>query len=98
MSEHDPGFIGEALKWILNAAFAIAIVVGGRSYSQSMKKTDDEKQRTQKQIDEQERRLRVLEKDSVTHDDLRRIESKIDEHNRQVTDRLDRILQRGAAK
>lgn len=83
MNEHDPGFTAAALSWVINAIFAIALLVGRMTFNRSMQKQDD-----------LERRLRLLEKDSVTHEDLRRIESKMDNFTKQVTDRLDRILER----
>lgn len=80
---NEPGFAGEVLSWIINAVFALALLVGRMTFTRSIQKQD-----------EMEQRLRNLEKDSVTHDDLRRLESKIDEHYKQITDRLDRILER----
>lgn len=81
--DNDPSFSAQILSWIINAIFAIALLVGRLTFSRSMQKQD-----------EMEKRIRSLERNSVTHEDLRRIEGKIDEHNRQVTDRLDRILER----
>lgn len=48
--------------------------------------------RTQAEQDRINARLRELEMNSVTHDDLERLERKIDEHNKTVTDRLDKIF------
>lgn len=84
MNEPDPSFSTEVLSWIINAVFAVALLVGRMTFNRHVHKSD-----------EIESRLRKLEKDSVTHDDLRRLESKIDDHHRQISDRLDRILERG---
>ena len=83
MSEHDPGFTGVALSWIINAIFAIALVIGRMTFTRSMQKQD-----------EIEKRLRHLERESVTDEDLRRLESKMDEHYRHISDRLERLLER----
>jgi hypothetical protein len=76
-------FSSVVLSWVVNAVFAIALLVGRITYGRSIQKQDD-----------LEHRVRALEKDSVTHDDLRRIENKMDDFTKQVTERLDRILER----
>ncbi len=83
MNEHDPGITGMILGWIINAIFAVALLIGRMTFIRSMQKQDD--------IEE---RLRTLERDSVTHEDLRRIEQKMDEQHRHITDRLERMLER----
>ena len=93
--EQDPLLSAKIITWGINAFFAVALLVGRITYTRAMDKQDETERRSIKKQDETESRLRKLEKDSVTHDDLRRIETKIDEHNKQVTDRLDRILERG---
>lgn len=94
MTENDPHFLSGVLSWVLNAVFTIALAIGVRSYSRSMAKADDEAKRVIERLDSQDKRIRDLERDSVTHEDLRRIENKMDDFTRQVTDRLDRILER----
>ena len=94
MTPEEPTLSTAIIHWIINAFFAIALLIGRVTYTRSIQKQDDAEKRNLKRQDEIETRIRTLEKDSVTHEDLRRIESKIDEHNRQVTDRLDRILER----
>lgn len=72
-----------------------ALAIGGRYYSQRLKRADDETTRLLTRLDELENRLRTLERESVTHEDLRRIESKMDDQFRHITDRLERLLERG---
>ena len=79
----------DLFKILISSIFALVIGFGGRYYSQRLKSADDEAARIISRMDEQDKRLRDLERDSVTHDDLRRLESKLDQHNRQVNDRMD---------
>lgn len=72
-----------------------ALAIGGRYYSQRLKRADDETTRLLTRLDELENRLRTLERESVTHEDLMRIESKMDDQFRHITDRLERLLERG---
>lgn len=81
MNEHDPSFSAQALSWLINAVFALALLIGRMTFKRSMDKQDD-----------LEGRIRQLEKESVTHSDLQRIEDKFDK----LVDRLDRILDRQA--
>lgn len=90
----DPNVNAAILTWIINAVFAIALIAAKIAHSRAATKQDEAEARNLKRQDEFEGRLRILERESVTHEDLRRIENKIDDHNRQVTDRLDRILER----
>lgn len=92
--DNDPGFAAQILSWIINAVFAIALVIGRMTYSRSMQKQDLIEERNLQKQKELEERLRILEKESVTHTDLRRIEDKIDIHYSNITDRLNRILER----
>ena len=93
--DNDPTFSAQILSWIINAVFAIALLIGRVTYSRSTKRQDDADRRQIEKQAEVETRLRTLEKESVTHADLRRIEEKIDQHYVQISDRLNRILERG---
>lgn len=75
----EPNFVATAASWIVNAAFAVALLIGRMTYQRGLKRQDDI-----------ELRLRELERDSVTHADLQRIEDKFDK----LVDRLDRLLER----
>lgn len=75
----EPNFVATAASWIVNAVFAVALLIGRMTYQRGVKRQDDI-----------ELRLRELERDSVTHADLQRIEDKFDK----LVDRLDRILER----
>ena len=94
IQENDPNLFAQILSWIINAIFAIALLVGRITYTRSMQKQDVIEQRNLEKQNEIETRIRTLEKESVTHADLRRIEDKIDQHYGQITDRLNRILER----
>lgn len=94
MIQGDPNVNAAVLTWIINAFFAIALIAAKIAHSRATTKQDENESRNIKRQDEFETRLRVLEKEAVTHEDLRRIEKKIDDHNKSVTDRLDRILER----
>lgn len=91
----DPSFSAQILSWIINAVFAIALLVGRITYQRSNQKQDESERRNIEKQNELEARLRTLEKESVTHADLRRIEEKIDQHYVQISERLNRILERG---
>lgn len=91
MDEHS--IYKELLSWFFGVVFSLSVFFGGFAMRRAGSRAD-EQEREHKEL---ERRVRSLEKDSVTHDDLRRLESKIDEHNKQVTERLDRIIARGDA-
>lgn len=79
MDEHS--FYKEALSWFFGVVFTLCIFFGGFGLRRSAKRQDD-----------LEQRIRQLEKESVTHADLQRIEDKFDK----LVDRLDRILERQA--
>lgn len=81
-------------KVLISSIFALIMGFGGRYYSQRLKSADDEAARIISRMDEHDKRLRSLERESVTHEDLRRIESKLDEQYRHITDRLERLLER----
>lgn len=92
--DNDPSFSTAIIHWIVNAVFAIALLIGRVTYSRSIQRQDDADKRNLEKQNEVEARLRTLEKESVTHADLRRIEDKIDQHYVQISDRLNRILER----
>lgn len=96
IQDNDPTISAQILSWIINAIFAVALLVGRMTFNRSMQKADIIEQRTLEKHNEIEARLRTLEKESVTHADLRRIEDKIDEHYKQITERLNRILERNS--
>lgn len=79
MNEHDPNLSSTVLSWLINAVFAVALLIGRMTFKRHIDKQDA-----------LELRIRQLEKDSVTHNDLQRIEDKFDK----LVDRLDRILER----
>lgn len=72
-------YLPTLLSWLVNAFFAVAVVVARHTYVRSMQKQD-----------EIEARLRKVEVESVTHGDLLRLEDKFDK----LVERLDRILER----
>ena len=74
----EPTYIATVLSWIINAVFAIALFIGRMTFQRSMQKQDDI-----------EKRLRYLERESVTHADLQRLEDKLEK----MIDRMDRILE-----
>lgn len=78
MDEHS--LIKEAFNWLLGTVVMVAVTVLRIAHNRSSKRQDD--------IEE---RVRLLEKESVTHADLQRLEDKMDK----LVDRLDRILERG---
>lgn len=86
----EPSFFKDVLAGVLTAVMTVSLFLAGIMFTRSAKRQEVQESAHR----DLEGRVRVLEKDSVTHDDLRRLESKIDEHNRQVTERLDRILER----
>jgi hypothetical protein len=95
--ENNPGFLLAALGWIINAVFIVMLTATQIKFNRSQKRHDD----IDKRHEEIDKRVRELEINAVTHADLRRIESKIDEnarsiteHVRSMTERLDRILER----
>lgn len=94
--DQTPGLSAQVISWIVNAVFAIALLIGRVTYSRSIQRQDDAEKRNIEKQNEVETRLRTLERESVTHADLRRIEDKIDQHYVQITDRLNRILERGS--
>ncbi len=94
MNEHDPNLAATILGWVINAIFAVVLVVGRMKYSRA---TD--------QQDRLEERLRDLELDAVRQEQLLRLEAKmdkgvstlaarIDAQNRDTNERLDRILEK----
>lgn len=87
----EPSVYKELLSWFFGVVFSLSVFFGGFAMRRAGARANEQEQEHK----DLERRVRDLEKDSVTHEDLRRLEGKIDEHNRQVTDRLDRILARG---
>jgi hypothetical protein len=79
MTEADPSLTAAAFNWLLGTVLTLSLFFGGFTM-----------RRTARKHDEIEARIRMLEKDSVTHADLQRIEDKFDK----LVDRLDRILER----
>lgn len=77
MDEHS--LIKEAFNWLLSTVFVISLTVARIAHGRATKRQDDI-----------EGRVRLLEKESVTHADLQRLEDKMDK----LVDRLDRILER----
>jgi hypothetical protein len=73
----------QILNGVLAGVLTIAITIGRIFASRMFKKHD-----------ELVARVNNLEKESVTHADLQRLEDKIDAHNKSITERLDRILER----
>lgn len=94
MHENDPSLITQILGWVASAILTISLAFGARAYSRALQKQDASEARLLQEMDELEKRVRTLEKDSVTHEDLRRIESKMDEQYRHILDKLERILER----
>ena len=96
MHENDPSLLASILGWIASAVLTIALAFGTRAYSRALQKQDASENRVRAEMDEIEKRVRDLEKDSVTHEDLRRIETKMDEQNQRILDKLERILERNS--
>lgn len=88
MDEHS--FYKEVLSWFFGIVFTISLFAARISFTRAAKRQDDQEANHK----ELEARVRELEKESVTHADLRRLEDKMDEQHRSITDRLDRILER----
>lgn len=76
MSEHDPTLVGQAFNWLLGTVLTLSLFFGSFTMKRSAARQD-----------KLEERLRKLEKESVTHQDLQRIEDKIDKL-------LDRMLEK----
>lgn len=94
MNEHDPNLAATVLGWVLNAIFAIVLVIGRMKYSRANDKQD-----------RLEERLRDLELGAVRQEQFLRLEAKmdagisnlasrIDKQNASVNERLDRILEK----
>lgn len=96
MTPEEPTLSTAIIHWIVNAVFAIALLIGRVTYSRSIQRQDDAEKRNIEKQNEVEARLRTLEKESVTHADLRRLEDKLDVHYNQITERLNRILERSS--
>lgn len=86
----EPSFFKDLLSGVLTATLTVSLFIAGIMFTRSAKRQSDQEFAHR----ELESRVRVLERESVTHDDLRRLETKIDESHKQITDRLDRILER----
>ena len=90
MDEHS--FFKEAFNWLLGAVLAVALYLGRQANSRSVRRQDSQ-EKDQKEL---EARVRELERNAVTRDDVRRIELKIDDQFGALNSRLDRIIERDA--
>lgn len=86
----EPSIFKDLLGGVLSTILTVSLFIAGIMFTRSAKRQEIQESAHK----ELENRVRILEKDTVTHDDLRRLENKIDEHYKQITDRLDRILER----
>ena len=80
----------ELFGWLVSAALTVALFFGRQAHSRGVRR-QDKQEADQKEL---EGRVRDLERNAVTHEDVRRIEQKIDDQFGALNSRLDRIIER----
>lgn len=79
MIEHTSGVV--EFKWLLGIVLTVAIMWGRFQLGRHAAVQDDF-----------DKRIRDLERNSVTHADLRRIEAKMEENHKETNRRLDTLI------